>query len=203
MPALVLALVTLELIATLPAPAPPPPGDRAWATVKTVEGVTVKRAPGPGAPWGMGEGEIAAPLDRVVAHLTNFPSLARFMPRVAELRVLERGDDEALVYFRFDLPWPISDRDWTLLYRWRRDADRFVMTWSDANERGPAPTRAVRVAPVRGRWELAATARGTTLARYVFLAQLGGSLPRVIVDETAWRQPLGTFRGVRKALGLK
>ena len=108
----------------------------------------------------MGEAEIAAPLDRVIAHLIDFASLGKWMPRVADLRVIERRDDEALVYFRFDLPWPISDRDWTLRYRWRRDGDRFVMTWCDANDRGPAVGRAVRVAPVRGYWELSATASG-------------------------------------------
>ncbi len=194
-----LALVALELVAELPSPRPPPPDDAAWKTYATVDGVRLARAPSSPASWGMGEGEIAAPLERVIAHLTDFPSLRKWMPRVAELRVLERGADEALVYFRFDLPWPLSDRDWTLRYRWRRDGDRFVMTWVDANERGPAPGRAVRVAPVRGYWELLATATGTTRARYVFLALLGGALPRRVSDETAWKQPLGSIRGVRSA----
>ena len=72
------------------------------------------------------------------------------------------------------------------------------MTWCDAHDRGPPPTRAVRVAPLRGYWELRATPRGTTRARYVFLAELGGSLPRSVVDadrlETAARQhPRCTF----------
>ena len=184
----------------LPAPVPPPPGAAAWRTLKTVDGVRLARADsGRKGPWGMGEGEIAAPLDRVIAHLTDFAALPRYVPRLAELRVLARGADEAIVYFRFDLPWPISDRDWTLRYRWRRQGDRFVMIWSDANDRGPPPSGAVRVSPMRGRWELAATARGTTQARYVFLAELGGSLPHSVVEQTAWKQPLQSIRGVRLA----
>ena len=194
------ALVVLDLLGEAAAPRPPGPDDAAWQTVKTVDGVTLKRAPSArAAPWGEGEGEIAAPLERVIAHLTDFGSLAKWMPRVADLRVIERHEDEAIVYFRFDLPWPISDRDWTLRYRWHRDGDHFVMTWSDANDRGPAPGRAVRVTPVRGSWELAATAAGKTWARYVFLAELGGSLPHRVADETAWKQPLGSIRGVRLA----
>lgn len=195
-----MTVVVLQLLAAMPAPRPPAPADPSWTTVKTVDGVTLARAPSEaGVPWGRGEGEIAAPLDRVIAHLTDFASLGKWMPRVADLRVLGRAADEATVYFRIHLPWPISDRDWTLRYRWHRDGDRFVMIWSDANDRGPPPTRAVRPAPLRGYWELHATPAGTTFARYVFLALLGGSLPRSVAAETAWKQPLGALRGVRSA----
>jgi hypothetical protein len=202
MPALVraVALVLTSLLAQLSAPLPPPPDDRAWVTLKTIAGVRLASAPSPlGVPWGLGEGEIAAPLDRVVAHLTDFPSLSRWMPRVAELRVLARAATSAIVYFRFALPWPFSDRDWTVQYQWQEERERFVMIFCDANDRGPPPTRAVRVSPLRGYWELTATAARTTHARYVFLAQLGGALPRSVAAATAWRQPLETFRGVRAA----
>lgn len=194
------ACIAFDLLAQLALPIPPPVGAAAWQTIKTVDGVTLERAPSDrGAPWGLGEGDIAAPIDRVIAHLTDFAALAKWMPRVAELRVIERHSDEAVVYFRFDLPWPISDRDWTLRYRWHRDGDRFVMIWSDASDRGPPPGRAVRVTPMRGYWELTATAPGTTRALYVFLAELGGSLPRSVAEQTAWKQPLGSIRGVRSA----
>jgi hypothetical protein len=194
------ACVALDLLAQLAQPIPPAFDASTWQTLKTVDGVTLKRAASDRvAPWGLGEGEIAAPIDRVIAHLTDFASLGKWMPRVAELRVIERASDEAIVYFRFDLPWPISDRDWTLRYRWHREGDRFLMTWSDVNERGPPPGRAVRVSPVRGYWALSPTPSGTTLARYVFLSILGGSLPRSVAEETAWKQPLGSIRGVRSA----
>ncbi|HEY2744032.1 MAG TPA: START domain-containing protein, partial [Polyangia bacterium] len=181
-------------------PGPPGADAAAWQTLKTIDGVTLSTAPSDrAAPWGRGDGEIAAPIDRVIAHLLDFPSLGKWMPRVADLRVIARGDDEAIVYFRFDLPWPISDRDWTLRYRWKRDGNHFVMTWTDANERGPPPGKAVRVTPMRGYWELTALPSGATHARYVFLAELGGSLPHSVATETAWKQPLGSIRGVRLA----
>jgi uncharacterized protein YndB with AHSA1/START domain len=198
---LALVLAALGLAGELPAPLPPAVDDPAWQVVSTVDDVIVRRAHAPGvaAPWGWGEGEIAAPMERVIAHLTDFEGLVRWVPRLVEVRVIERCTDEAVVYFRFDLPWPVSDRDWTLRYRWRREGERFVMIWSDANDRGPPPGRALRVAPLRGRWELWPTGRGTTAGRYVFLAELGGRLPRSVVEQTAWKQPLQTFRGVRAA----
>jgi hypothetical protein len=79
----------------------------------------------------------------------------------------------------------------------------FRMQWRDANELGPPPRRAVRVSPVRGAWELSPTARGTTWARYLFLAELGGHLPRAVFEETVWKQPLETLQGIRKALSAK
>src|SRR6476659_928631 len=99
------ACVALDLLAQLAQPLPPALDAIKWQTVKTVDGVTLKRAPSDqAAPWGLGEGEIAAPIERVIAHLTDFKDLGKWMPRVADLRVIERGADEAVVYFRFDLP---------------------------------------------------------------------------------------------------
>jgi hypothetical protein len=191
----------LDFALVLPAPIPPGPGDAAWKDVKTVDGVRLMRAPSEtGAPWGSGEADITAPLERVIAHLTDFIAQSRKMPRLAEVRVLDRSDDSALVYFRFDLPWPVSDRDWTVRYTWQRQGDHFLMSWVDANDRGPPPSGALRVSPIRGYWDLIATGAGTTRGRYVFLAELGGSLPRRVREETVWKQPLGTLRGVRDAL---
>jgi hypothetical protein len=202
---LALVLALLGLSAELPALAPPPAGDVRWQTVQITDGVTLARAPAPGlgVPWGRGEGEIAAPIERVIAHLTDFEGLRRYMPRLADLRVISRGDGEAVVYFRIDLPWPVSDRDWTLRYHWRHEREHFFMSWSDAPGQGPPPGRAVRVTPMRGSWELWPTERGTTGARYLFLAELGGHLPRSVIEETSWKQPLQTFRGVRAATVTK
>jgi polyketide cyclase/dehydrase/lipid transport protein len=198
-----LALVLLALVELALHPAPPPAHDPSWQTIKVVDGVTLRRAPSDrAAPWGLGEGEIVAPLAQVVAHLTDFATLPRWAPRIAEVRVLERGANEALVYFRLDLPWPLSDRDWTVRYHWGRTGEpgeRWVMTWSDANDRGPPPGKAVRVTAVRGSWELWPRGCDRTFGRYLFLAELGGRLPRSAVEQTAWKQPLQTFRGVRAA----
>ncbi|HEX4459251.1 MAG TPA: START domain-containing protein [Polyangia bacterium] len=201
-----LAIVLLGLAAELPPPLPPADDARAWQPVKVVEGIVVTRAPLAPPPqlmiWGAAEGDIDAPIDRVIAHLTNFELLPKIVPRLAELRVLSRASDEAILYFRFDLPWPISDRDWTSRYRWRREGDRFVMTWSDVSDRGPPPGKAVRVSPLRGAWELTSLGPGRTHARYVSLENLGGHLPRSVIEQTSWKQPLETFRAVRRALSV-
>jgi hypothetical protein len=194
------ALLVLGL--ALPAPSPPPADSAAWRVVKSKDGVTLKEADSgdPRAPWGLGEGEIAAPIERVIAHLTDFPGMTAVVPRLETVQVLEQRENSALVYYRFDLPWPISDRDWALSHVWQRDGGRWRMQWVDENARAPNAKRVVRVSPMRGYWELSVTERGTTWARYVFLAQLGGSLPRSVIEQTVWKQPYQTLIGIRKAL---
>jgi hypothetical protein len=202
MSAPVLLSVLLGLFSQLPSPQPPAPSDGAWTAVKSVDGIALKRADGLPAPWGMGEGEIEAPVADVARHLLDFASIGRRVRRMSEVRVLERHADRATVYYRLDLPWPLSDRDWIVEYRWAAEIDGvFRIVWWDANDRAPAVRGAMRVAPMRGRWELTPTPAGATRARYVFLAQLGGRLPRSVINETAWKQPLETFRGIRAALG--
>ena len=195
-------IVLFLALTALPAPSPPPPDSAAWRVVKVKDAITLEQADSgdPRAPWGMGEGEIAAPIDRVIAHLLDFEGAKKVVPRLGEVRVLERRSNMAVVYQRFDLPWPISDRDWVLDEWWERDGDRFRMQWNDDDGRAPAARHVVRVSPMRGYWELTATPRGTTLLRYVFLANLGGNLPMSVIEQTVWKEPYQTIAGIRKVL---
>lgn len=184
----------------------PRPTVRAWAwrRVKVVEGIELRQATAEdGRIWGLADAEIDAPIDRVIAHLVDFGSLSRHVPRLATSRVLRQSAGEAMVYFRLNLPWPLSDREWTARYVYARErSGEFRMLWTDANDLGPSAAGLVRVSPVRGAWLLKSTPTGTTRAQFVFLSELGGHLPRVVVEQTAWRQPLGTLEGVRRAVTL-
>lgn len=173
--------------------------------MKQIEGITASLAPSERrAPWGVADGVIDAAPDAVLAHLIAFEELPKHVPKLSELRVLQRSDGAALVYLYFDLPWPVSNRDYTVRYRWARGDDGTIrIAIEDANELGPKPGDAIRVGFVRGSWELRATSDGKTLARYIWLAELGGSMTRGMIEQTAWKQPLETIRGVRKAMRKK
>lgn len=187
-------------------PAPPP--DEAFQLLQVVDGVTVRvarRATGP--MWGQAEAVVEGSPASVLAHLTDFASLPRLVPRLDQLRVLTRTaptateagtviPGEAVVYFHFDLPWPISDREYTVRYRWAaRDDGSIDVTIGDANALGP-PARGVRITGASGAFRLVPEADGTRL-RYSFTADFGGMLPRSVKEETVWRQPHETVRGIR------
>lgn len=189
----------------LPLPEPPAAEAPRWRIVKTEQGITCRIALVDGArvPWGEAVAEIARPLEEVASHLLDFEGARKFIPRAAEIRTLERGPDQALVYYRIHLLWPISDRDWTIRYRFSMSEQKgFEMIWSELNDLGPRVQDTVRVTLVRGLWQLTATAHKTTHARYVVLSDLGGRLPMPVIEQTAWRQPLETIKGIRRALGV-
>jgi hypothetical protein len=121
------------------------------------------------------------------------------MPRVAEVRPIARGEGEAIVYFRFDLPWPIADRDYTVRYRWHRAGEALVVELEDANGSGPPRGDPVRVERLRGRFSLAPV-EGGTLVDYVFTADFGGRMTRGMKEQAVWKQPLQSVLGIRRAV---
>lgn len=197
-PFLLAALLGAPAIARADAPAPP-----SWKQVKVVDGIVVRTAPsGVKPPWGSAMGTIDAPPARVLAHLLDFADAPKHVPRLAEARVLRRGDDEAVVYFFLDLPWPISNRDYTARFRWqtRPDGD-VVLLVEDDNREGPPERGAIRVTLLRGLWRLHPVDGGRrTEARYDFLGDFGGMMTRSMIEQTDWKNPLETIQGVRKAL---
>ena len=193
----------LSVLEMMPLPEPPAREAPRWRTVITDEGITCRIAPADGmrVSWGEAMGEVPSPLAQVVSHLLDFEGARKYIPRATDVRVLEHSTGQALVYYRIDLPWPISDRDWVVRYRYAANGDSgFEMSWSERNDLGPRSDETIRVQLARGVWQLIATGKKTTQVRYLMLSDLGGRLPISIVSQTAWRQPLETLRGVRKAL---
>jgi hypothetical protein len=188
----------LDLLALI-APEPPATG---WKVAARSDGIIAATAPSSfAAPWGSAEGIIDATPEEVLAHLIDFAALPKVVPRLAEVRVVRRDAGSAIVYFRIDLPWPIADRDYTARYRWGTLPDgSYRVAIDDANDLGPAPGKPIRVALVRGVWDLSRAPTGGTRARHVLLMELGGWLTRSVVEQTAWKQPLESIRGVRRAL---
>lgn len=187
------------------------PSSEDWRELASVEGIAVRLARRPGRPtWGGAEGEVDAAPEAVLERLVDFASLAREVPRLAEARVLSRADEgphrgEALVYFRFALPWPLRDRDYTARYRWWGEPAHggYAVDVDGANERGPR-SRGVPVTALAGRFRIAGVdhGQGRRVSRlsYVFTADFGGRLPQQVTEETLRRQPLETLRGLRRAL---
>ena len=193
----------LSVLEMMPLPEPPAREAQRWQTVITEEGITCRIAPADGmrVSWGEAIGEVPSPLAQIVSHLLDFEGARKYIPRATDVRILERSMGQALVYYRIGLPWPISDRDWVVRYRYAAHGESgFEMSWSERNDVGPRSDETVRVQLARGVWQLTSTGNKTTLVRYLMLSDLGGRLPISIVSQTAWRQPLETIKGVRKAL---
>jgi len=198
--AAVVALLTLTATRGVRAAERPPALE--WRLARTTDGIVAWAAEGPEEFWGFARGTVAAPADAILARITNFELLPQLSSRLRDVRVLERGDDTALVYFHYDLPWPLSDRSYTVWHHWGRDASGVLfLDVDDANDRGPPPDGTVRVRDFLVRIRLWPTPDGgTTLVEYLFRADLAGYLPRTVRAQTAWKIPLNAVLSMRRSL---
>ena len=169
-----------------------------WRVTQVVDGVTGSVTRDSEEPWGAAEGSVPAPVEAILRHLVDFDHLPGRIPWLADTRVLQRGTDEALVYFRYDLPWPFSDRDYTARYRWTElPTGEGQVEIVDANASGPPPDGGVRVTDVRACFTLDPVARDLTRVRYRVHMELGGLLPRRMKEDALGKLALRSLLGLR------
>lgn len=203
-PAVVAALVlaTTTPIAATAAPLAALVAPTAWREVEVVEGVHVFAADAPGGFWGHAHGRVEAPADAIFRRLSDFESLPRVYPWLGTVEVLERGPASSRVYFRYDLPWPLSDRDYVAMHRWRTEPSGTIVFTAESDGRIAAPDG--DTVPVEGllvQMTFAPIEGGVaTEVDYLFRADLGGALPRSVRAATAWKVPRNAILSMRRSL---
>lgn len=173
-----------------------------WREVEVVAGVRVWAADAPGGFWGRAEGRVAAPAASIFRRLSDFDALPRLYPWLADIRVLDRGPDTALVYFRYDLPWPLADRDYVAQHHWRTEPSGTIVFSAESDGRRIAAGG--DTVPVEGlivQMTFAPIERGrATDVVYLFRSDLGGALPRSVRATTAWKIPMNAILAMRRSL---
>jgi len=135
-------------------------------------------------------GVIEAPPADVRAVLLDLERFHGWFPAIGEWRVLDRpGGDVARVYGRQALPWPLSDRDYVVEYRWVEEDGVFHLVATALDDAEPAPPKGVvRVVEMRTEWEIVAAPGGTSV-RYRYEGDTGGRIPKWAVRamRSGWR----------------
>ncbi|MGZ5552746.1 MAG: START domain-containing protein [Chthoniobacterales bacterium] len=149
-----------------------------------------------------GVGLIEASPDIVFAVIDDGESYARFMPYTAEVRVLKREKNSAVMYQRLTLPL-ISDRDYTIVAKHETSSGAngpiHHMHWTAANDLGPAPKSGiVRVNLCEGSWLLEPSGSNATRATYLIYTDSGGALPAFIANNGSRIAIRKLFEAVRK-----
>lgn len=166
-----------------PQPAGPPGPASALAgegfePMGEARGVKVYRRKVPSGIEIAADGTLAGSPDRVLRVLNDYPGHLRWQERVAEQRILGRGDGFLDVYERLALP-VIADRDYTLHVTWGSEGDLRWLRFTSVLAGGPPPgDGAVRAAAYTGSWRLEPIDGGKrTHAVYRFLFDIAGSFP--------------------------
>jgi hypothetical protein len=174
----------------------------AWSHARDVDGIRVWAAETPRDFWGYARGRIDATPEAIFRRVADFERLPHVFPWLATVRVLERDERTALVYFRYDLPWPLSDRAYTAHHRWWTEpSGTIVLDVEGANAAGPMPAETVPIERVLTRIVMAPIDGGTASdVEYLFRADLAGMLPRTVRAQTAWKIPLNVMLSMRRSL---
>lgn len=146
------------------------------------------------------EGDFDAAPAAVLAVLVDYDRPRPLAEAVHETRVLARADRTLLVYQRLGLPL-VADRDYTMTVSWGDEGDQRWVRFATANGEGPPPRRRVVRMPLHeADWLLAPGPRGGTHATYRLRLDLGGSVPRWLVDGPTARHVPGLFVAIRREL---
>lgn len=180
------------------APAKPTPAEQAVADgfvpLGKKDGVTLfKRDAERGLEFAV-EGELPASPERVRRVLIDYPAHTKWQERLAECKVLAKGDDWADVYERLSLPM-LDDRDYTLHVTWGSDGDVLWSRFSAANDKGPPPIDGVvRVTLHDGSWTFTPEDDGKkTRAFYRFHLDIDSSFAQTLGSGSAQGEMIELF----------
>lgn len=176
-----------------------------WQEIIRDQGIVVyQRRDGIGEPPARrAVGVIDAGFDDVLAVLSDVERQVEWMPRCRVARVLKReGERVTYVYSQTDVPWPAADRDAVL----RSEIDvvepgrlAFIRFTSEGAaglvDEVPGVVRAPRL---KGHYRLSAIDTTRTRVEYRIDVDLGGRLPRTILDWATRQVPLANLLGLRR-----
>jgi len=173
----------------------------AWRLASEVDGITVWSAETRTGFWGYARGRVDATPAAIFHRISNFEELPRMFPTLDHVEVLQRDASSALVWFHYDLPWPLSDREYTAQHRWWTEPSGTIVLDVEGVDGSRPDDGAVEVERVLTRIVMAPLDGGAASeVEYLFRADMAGLLPRAVRSQTAWKIPLNVMLSMRRSL---
>ena len=194
--------VTIRLIlALLPIASAPVEGADSWTLLYQEEGIIVFEDGG-NPPSYKAEGTLAADQFELLAVLADIPRRTEWVNQLVETRAVE-GDPESevLMYSRFNLPWPVADRDSTIRSKINVDYERReVRVRFHTVEKASLPPKdgIVRVPLAKGEFFIKAKEPQSVFVRYQLTMDPGGWLPEWVAKMFVKEAPVRTLRALAK-----
>jgi hypothetical protein len=201
--AILLLLVAGPAFCLASEPAPFSTSD-GWTLSSESSGVTLYSRPHPGSSLKefKAVGQIDAPADAVHNVIDDIEAYFRFMPFMAECRLIKREPDSIITYQHLSLKI-CHDRDYTLRVRetsWTGPNGLvYLNQWEPANESGPAEKKGIiRVKVCEGKWLLEPEDPTKTRATYTIYTDTGGAIPAFIANRASQIAIRRVFEAIRK-----
>lgn len=178
--------------------------DSGWVLVRRDRAGEVwnRPVPGSGLDAFRAVGMDTVDMDRVESILRDLPGFARWVPYLAESRMLrEETRDHFFVYQRYALPWPFSDRDIVVEIHVSRDSAAGVVRSDMRAVDDPSvavPGGVVRLLDMEGVIELQRLGPALTRGSYTERLDLGGAVPTSINRIIAREIPARILENLRR-----
>ena len=128
------------------------------------------------------ESAIEAPPWQVLSAILDYPAYPTFMPYVVKNEIEKTHENKTWVFQQLSLPWPISDRYYTLVMSHRDDPqyeNSYEIRWDLSDEKSAQQGKGMQMTLNRGGWRLvSANAGQSTKILYYLNVDPGGSLPK-------------------------
>ena len=149
-----------------------------------------------------GEGDVDVHIGYLVKVLKTSGLGPEWVDLQVESRELERHSDEsAILYNKYDLSWPVSDRDYVMKQTSTYDADKKVVTvtyQSIEDSRFPEDDCCVRAVAVRTFWRFTAISDTKTRIEVEVYTDPKGALPAWLVNMIQRGWPYNSITGLAK-----
>jgi len=180
--------------------------EAAWTPLFEEEGIGVSMylPEGRELPVFRAQGVFSENLYEILAVLDDVPRHTDWMVRMAESREVEKADDlDRVLYNRFDVPWPVSDRDSVIRVQaiFNRQSQEVDVAFTRVVHAGmPELDGVVRIPKMESLAKLRFLGEKKTEVTYVIDIDPGGTIPMWLVKWIIKRIPLKLLRQLKEQI---
>ena len=177
-----------------------------WEKVFEDDGILVESAevPGKNLPSFRATGILQHNLYELLAVLDDVPRHLEWMVRMSASDTIEQlSDFDRVIYNRFDVPWPASDRDSVMqvLAEFNREQHNVKLRFLRIKHpKRPELEGVVRIPDLTSEAELTAIGPNKTKVSYLIDIDPGGSLPSWLVEWVVERIPYQMLKKLQKQI---
>lgn len=169
-----------------------------WTFLWAEDGIRMYRAEDAALPTFKAEGTIPVNFLDLLAVISDVSRRVEWVPEILESRILEGNvESRVIIHEKFNLPWPVNDRDCVVESIIRKDFEKRTVTVTYrqvTHPLGPAADGFIRIPIVTGRMQYSYIDDRHTAARYETTLDVGGSLPGWMVELAIKKAPLMTLQ---------
>lgn len=208
----IIVIASLEFSLALSVYAAPPKPDVSWEILYSKNGILVERGLVASSPFYAfrGTGVVETNIGRVISSLYDVRRTNEWVHKLAASRELRDANLNIVVWQRFNLPWPVKDRDFVYFAEAIYDENKtyFLASISDITdteiiledaERSRIPDQSCCIVGklIFSTWQILATGAESTCVRVEVMFDAKGDVPKFFVKRFLRKWPYGTIKGLQ------